>query len=373
MSKKQSIIIVVLFCIFIFSIGIFTFLLPYKDFSEQENRYLKKLPELSLNTVKSGVFMNELEEYVSDHLAFRNFWVQLKSLNELLLGKQENHDIYFAKDDYLIKKLTNIDEQKIKRNANYVKTFANNSSTNVYLGIIPTSQYILKDKLPKNATYENEKELINQIYELYNSKTIPILNNLEEHNKEYIYYKTDIHLTSLGAYYVANALLKEMNLPELDLENYTKTLVTNEYMGSNNSYSNAFWVTADEITTYISEKNLELFSYQDTKLEKTTLYHDEYLNKKDKYSYFLGGNNPLIIIKNKNIENNQKLLIIRDSYTSAIAPFLTERFSEIHLIDLRYNKNSIKEYIQENNITDTVLLYGLSTFISDNNLVYINK
>ena len=81
----------------------------------------------------------------------------------------------------------------------------------------------------------------------------------------------------------------------------------------------------------------------------------------------------LIIIINKSINNTKKLLVVRDSYTSAIAPFLSERFSEVHLIDLRYNKNSIKEYIEKNNITDTLVLYGLATFLTDDNLVYINK
>lgn len=372
MSKKQSIIIVTIFCVFIFGIGILTLLQPYEDFSESENRYLKKFPKLTLENIEAGTYMKNIDDYLSDHIAFRKYFVQLKSLNELILGKQENHNIYFAKDNYLIKKLENIDDVKLERNSNYLKKFSENTK-NVYIGIIPTDEYILKDKLPQNATSKNEKEIIQKIYENQKCTTLPILTDLETHKDEYIYYKTDIHLTSLGAYYATNSILKGMNLPELNLENYEKNTVTKEYMGSNNSYSNAFWVTADEIDTYIKDDNLEIISYQDDKLKESTLYHDEYLNKKDKYSYFLGGNNPLIIIKNKSINTTRRLLVIRDSYTSAIAPFLSERFSEVHLIDLRYNKNSIKEYIDKNNITDTLVLYGLATFLTDDNLVYINK
>lgn len=372
MSKKQSIIIVTIFCVFIFGVGILTLLQPHEDFSESENRYLKKFPKLTLENIETDAYMKSIDEYLSDHIIFRKYWVQLKSLNELLLGKQENHNIYFAKDNYLIKKLENIDEVKLERNSNYLKKFSENNQ-NVFVGIIPTDEYILKDKLPLDATYENEKEIIQKIYENQKCTTLPILADLETHKDEYIYYKTDIHLTSLGAYYAANSILKGMNLPKLNLKDYEKNTVTKEYMGSNNSYSNAFWVTPDEIDTYINDDNLEIKSYQDNKLKESTLYHDEYLNKKDKYSYFLGGNNPLIIIKNKSINNAKKLLVVRDSYTSAIAPFLSERFSEVHLIDLRYNKNSIKEYIEKNNITDTLVLYGLATFLTDDNLVYINK
>lgn len=104
MSKKQSIIIVTIFCVFIFGVGILTLLQPYEDFSESENRYLKKFPKLTLENIETDAYMKSIDEYLSDHIIFRKYWVQLKSLNELLLGKQENHNIYFAKDNYLIRK-----------------------------------------------------------------------------------------------------------------------------------------------------------------------------------------------------------------------------------------------------------------------------
>ena len=146
MSKKQSIIIVTIFCVFIFGVGILTLLQPYEDFSESENRYLKKFPKLTLENIETDAYMKSIDEYLSDHIIFRKYWVQLKSLNELLLGKQENHNIYFAKDNYLIKKLENIDEVKLERNSNYLKKFSENNQ-NVFVGIIPTDEYILKDKL----------------------------------------------------------------------------------------------------------------------------------------------------------------------------------------------------------------------------------
>ena len=152
MSKKQSIIIVTIFCVFIFGVGILTLLQPYEDFSESENRYLKKFPKLTLENIETDAYMKSIDEYLSDHIIFRKYWVQLKSLNELLLGKQENHNIYFAKDNYLIKKLENIDEVKLERNSNYLKKFSENNQ-NVFVGIIPTDEYILKDKLPLDATY----------------------------------------------------------------------------------------------------------------------------------------------------------------------------------------------------------------------------
>ena len=189
----------------------------------------------------------------NDKIGISNFGVYA---NEPIVVRRFSKEEKISILEYLIKKLENIDEVKLERNSNYLKKFSENNQ-NVFVGIIPTDEYILKDKLPLDATYENEKEIIQKIYENQKCTTLPILADLETHKDEYIYYKTDIHLTSLGAYYAANSILKGMNLPKLNLKDYEKNTVTKEYMGSNNSYSNAFWVTPDEIDTYINDDNLE--------------------------------------------------------------------------------------------------------------------
>ena len=52
---------------------------------------------------------------------------------------------------------------------------------------------------------------------------------------------------------------------------------------------------------------------------------------------------------------------------------LTERFSEIHLFDLRYNKTSLKSYIEEHNIDNVVVLYSFSNFVTDQNLFLLGQ
>ena len=54
-------------------------------------------------------------------------------------------------------------------------------------------------------------------------------------------------------------------------------------------------------------------------------------------------------------------------------PFLTPHFSEIHLIDLRYYKQSAVQYIQDNGIDMAVVLYSVPNFVSDTNFVWLGR
>ena len=82
---------------------------------------------------------------------------------------------------------------------------------------------------------------------------------------------------------------------------------------------------------------------------------------------FLGGNQPLCIIENENSDGG-KLLVIRDSYSDSLAPFLGLDYSEVHLWDLRYNRTSLKNYIAQNGIDQVLVLYSNSNFSTDTNL-----
>ncbi len=374
MSKKQSsYFLSITFCIFIFTLAIVSILSPQQDFSELENRYLSTQPRITFKTILDGTYFDKLETYLTDHLAGRNIFVCTKAISEKMLGKEENNDVFFCKDNYLIKRVEKVDNEKILNNIEYINKFIKNTNANVYLGIIPSSACILNSKLPKFAQTEDEKSIIDNVYKNVEATTLPILEKLDKKKEEDIYYRTDIHLTSLGAYYVANSIFEKTNKTQLDIKNYLANTVTTNFYGSNYSYSLAFWAKPDSIQAYIPQENKQVTKYENRKSQNINLYNPEYLEKKDKYQYFLCGNQPLVIIKNEKITDNSKILIIRDSYTSAIAPFISENYSEVHLIDLRYNKSSTLDYISQNKINDVVILYGFNTFATDKNIVFLNK
>ena len=372
MTKKYGIFLSALFCAFIGGVFLVSLLLPKKEFSQLENRYLEKVPTLSLEALKDGTFMENAEDYAADHIVGRDFWVALKSWSERLSGKKENNGVYFAKDDTLINRVEEPDPDKLDKDMGYVDALVGNVSVPVYFGLIPTAAATWADKLPAGAPTADELSIIDRLYFSTGADTVDMAGALAAHKDEAIYYRTDHHWTSLGAFYGANALLETMGLEPLDLNDYEKTTVSEDFNGTIFSSSGVRWVKPDRIDTYVPEDGVKVTSYFDGSPTEGSLYVDSFLEKKDKYSYFLGGNQPLCVIETEQT-GAPKVLIVRDSYSDSLAPFLTERFSEVHLFDLRYNLTSIKSYVEEHDINAVVVLYSFSNFAGDRNLFLLGR
>ena len=132
------------------------------------------------------------------------------------------------------------------------------------------------------------------------------------------------------------------------------------------------WVQPDDIDIYVPDPGVEVTSWFTGEPEEGALYNWDKLDIKDKYTFFMGGNQSLGVIKNPNVDG-PKILILRDSYTDSLVPFLTQHFSEIHLIDLRYYRYSIPQYIKDNDIDMAVVLYSVSNFVTDTNLFTLRQ
>ena len=372
MSKKFSVFLTALFCAFLGGIALISLLLPRTDFSPLENRYLQKPPKLSIETLGSGKFMTDAEKYVSDHIVGRDFWVAVKAWSERLSGKKENNGVYFGAQNTLINRVDEPDWSKLEQDTGYIDTLAENLSIPVYFGLIPSAAEIWKDRLPAGAPTADEKAIIDRLYFSTGTSAIDLYGALASHSGEDLYYRTDHHWTSLGAFYGANAIFEAMGLEPLDLTDYSKTTVTSQFYGTSFSTSGVRWLEPDSIDIYIPDEGLKVTSYPNGALEEGRLYVDSKLEAKDKYSYFLGGNQPLCVIETQ-LAGAPNVLIVRDSYSDSLAPFLTERFSEIHLFDLRYNLTNIRSYVEEHDIDTVIVLYSFANFASDSNLALLDR
>ena len=376
--KKFNVFLSALFCLFLGGMLVVSTLLPDKDFSPLENRYLQKPPKLSLETLSDGSFMEDAEDYVSDHIVGRDFWVAAKAWCERLSGKQENNGVYFGKEDTLLNRVDtpsweDVGAQKgLQSRLDYVDALVGNVSVPVYLGLIPSSSAVWSDRLPAGAPTADELSIIDELYFQTGAGTLDMAGALLSHKDEDIYYRTDHHWTSLGAFYGANVLLETMGLEPLELSDYQKTTVSTEFYGTTFSTSGVRWVRPDSIDTYVSGDGVKVTSWFEGYPEEGSLYVDSYLDVKDKYSYFLGGNQSLCVIETEHTDA-PKLLIIRDSYSDSLAPFLTERFSEIHLFDPRYNLTSVKDYVEQNDIDAVTVLYSFSNFATDPYLFVMSR
>ncbi len=369
MNKKALWAEALIFLAFIGAFFILNLVLPDRQFSEQENRYLQMRPEFSFKSLFSGDYTSKFETYTTDQFTFRDEWITLKAASELALGKQENNDVHLCENGTLIEGFKRPESSVLDSNMSALNTLVGNTDAKVYFALIPDKSDLYSSLLPKNVPNDSEKEVIDYCYGQSNATNVDIYSALSAHTDEYIFYRTDHHWTSLGAYYGLSALAESMGLPCPALDSYTdRHVVSEEFYGTTWSSSGFSWVDPDTMEIFVNApESLKVTSYPQGSPVEGKLYDFSFLEKKDKYSMFMGGNCPMHVIETGN-EDKPSLLILRDSYTDSLIPFLLDDFSEIHVLDLRYYRASLKAYIEQNNFDNVLVCYSVSNFCSDSNI-----
>lgn len=359
---------------FLLIVAALNIIIPDKDFSESENRVLKKRPDFSWDKLLKGKFTTDYEEYITDQFVFRDFWVSMKSAVEIGLHKKDSNGVYLGKDGYLLQKVDKIDKSILNKNIEAINTFAkDNPSTSMYFLLAPNSVEVLKEKLPKFAPHKDQLSIINKVKKDLNSKVkfVDVYNDLASHKGEYIYYKTDHHWTSLGAYYAYKNLALTMGNSPLNIDDFNIEEVTDKFYGTLYSKGNYRFINPDSIHIFKPKVELKYkVEYLDNGKSNSSLYELGHLEKKDKYSVFLDGNHALVTIST-GANTGRKLLVLKDSYAHSLVPFLTNHYDEIHMIDLRYFNMDIDDYMKQFNLNEVLLLYNVSSFTEDNSIAKI--
>lgn len=356
-------------------IVIINFIWPKQVFSEEENRMLATIPRFSFESFVNGYYLNGVNDYINDHFAFRNFYLKFNSWWEVsVMGKKENNGVYIGKDGYLFEKFKYNDNEKENANTNteIISDFTNKmkeQNVPTYFVLVPNSIYINNDKLPNNVEVSNQEEIINQIYgKTENTNNINVIESLKKENKKkQLYFKTDHHINSDGAYIIYREYCKVANITIKEIDNFNRVTVSNDFLGTFDSKAQLLNQQPDELFVYKNENNTNIKEAIYDKQTTNSIFNEEYLKGKDKYSYFLNGNNSRAIIKT-NVNNDKKLLVIKDSYAHIMSQFLCQDYSEVHFLDPRYTNFDYVEYAKENGITDVLFLYNVSTFVQDTNL-----
>ena len=367
MQKAAKIAVLVVFLGFIGAFFILNIALPDVEFSQQENRYLQMLPDFSFRALFDGDFTSDFESYTTDQFAFRDTWTALKARCELLSGKKENNDVFYCGNDTLITRFTAPSNEEIDEKMVFVNALAEQSEIPVYFGLIPGASDINASLLPENAPCDSQQAVIDRAYSESKAVNIDFSSALRAHSGEYIFYRTDHHWTSLGAFYGYEAICEAMGLPAPSLSDYDRQVVTDQFYGTTYSSSGFAWVRPDEIETFVPDDGtVTVMSYEGVQTSEGPLYDTSYLDVKDKYSMFLGGVSPLRSIETG--RDGPRLLIVRDSYSDSLAPFLLENFSRVDLMDLRYYRSDLYHYALDNDFDMILVLYSVSNFSTDNNL-----
>lgn len=371
-NRKDNIFTVICFIVILFGTTIFSIFNKTKYFSENENRVLTAKPKADLNAIMTGEFQNNYETYISDQFVLRDEWIRIKTISDYLSFKRDINNVYICKNGYLIEKQDDykFKSRQAKDNYKYLSEFVNKYKNNIKIKVmlVPTASEILADKLPLFAYNANETKIIDEVYnEIGIENTVNITDTLINHRDENIFYKTDHHWSSLGAFYAYSDYAKAVSIYENSKEDFEINEVTDNFYGTMSARIN-LRNKADKIYTYKLRNMPDItITYNNSDDVRNTLFDDEALKGNDKYSVFLGGNNEILQMSIKT-DSSRKLLVIKDSYSHCFIPFIVNAFSEIDVIDLRYYNDGIKEMIDENKYTDVLVLYGIGNISTDSNI-----
>ena len=372
--KKTHWVQTILFLAFIGGFFLLNLILPDRSFSERENRYLQLAPRFSFSELFEGRFTSKFEKYTTDQFAGRDGWITLKARTELAEGKKENNGVYLCPTDtepldaMLLERYEAPADGVIEANVDALNTLTANAGVPVYFALIPGAGELYRGLLPANAPMDSQTDVIEKAYARADAQTVDVYGALAPHTDEYIFYGTDHHWTSRGAYYGYTALAQAMGFPARPQSDFAPVTVSERFYGTTYSSSGFSWVKPDRIERWVPQSaETRITNYPEGQPVASALYDDSFLEKKDKYASFLGGNTPRVVLET-GAADKPVLLIVRDSYMDSLTPFLQEDFSQIHILDLRYYRQSLKSYVQENGIDEVLVCYSVAIFSTDANL-----
>ena len=370
MSKRGSILFIIFISGFFLVMMFIDVMTKDRIFSSNENRMLATRPEFIFSDVMDKTSMSNYETYITDQFAGRDEWVMLKTATELVLQKKDINGVYIAEDNYLIEQHTTKDVLKHHPKQKSEKLIAILDKYGQILGtdrvkamLIPTADNVLTDKLPLFAEYFDQTEYIADLA-LSTNQLIQVTDTLAAHQSEYIYYKTDHHWTTLGAYYAYVEWAEAMGFTAWDKEDFSVETVADDFYGTIYSKLNIA-KEADTIQLFYPKRETSYEVYYDKSKEfHKSLYKMEHLTTKNKYAVFLDDNHPFIQIQTQN-ENGRNLLVIKDSYANCFVPFVVNHYENVYMIDLRYYMGNIEDVVTEHGITDMLVLYDVIHLIEN--------
>ena len=350
---------------------------PKRENSELENRKLAQMPVFSVKTLLNGKWQDDFSTYLQDQVALRDGWINLESaVNALAFGKTEESGILNGKDGWMFTKLFTVStdtEKQLGKNISAVTNFAQRYPGRVTFLLAPSASDIYPEMLPANAPMVDEDAMLDDIFAQVQASGADVIDMRDDYraNKDqYLYFKTDHHWTAEGAKVGFDALMTAMN-EDIPQASYNIETVK-DFHGTLYSKAPTDFSAADEMHFYSNPDNSVKVNYVQENKQTDTLFDDSFKTKKDKYSTFMGGNFALTEIET-NGENDEHVLIIKDSYGNTVMPFFADKYKHITMIDMRYYHimdKTVSEYVKDNGITKVIFLYNMDFVNTDNNFIW---
>lgn len=340
-----------------------------RTYSPVEKRELQTRPEISITKVLDGRFQKKYESYLRDQFPGRDHWVSFQTDMELFMGKNEIHNVYIGKNHYLLEHYTEkeFDPQQISKNLQALEKFVGKAKQNadVHVMMVPTKSWVLREKLPAYAPHYKEQKFYDALQQKLEKEDVLISVEpvLDAHKEEEIYYRTDHHWTTLGAWYAYEQYTKAVGGDLQRAQGKKKfRCISKDFYGTTYAKIN-YARQADKIEIYEPADKLRVVYNMGEKKTKT-LYDFSFLKTADQYSVFTGGNQAVLEITG-GIKNGKTLLLIKDSFANSILPFLAEDYEKLVVVDLRQLNVSGDRLLEMFSPTDILILYNSAQFAQD--------
>lgn len=366
-EKLNAALTVGVICVILLAFTAADFLREDRLFSPQENRLLAAKPELTKSSVLDGSFMKDYETYVTDQFVGRDKWIGIKTGTDVLLQKKEINGVYLGKDDYLIEQHLDADyprelvEQKLELLEKLVKRW------DARVMLVPTADNIFPQRLPAYAEAYDQRALLAEVEERVGGEHfINVYDALLQHSGEEIYYRTDHHWTSRGAYYGYQAWAAAVGESPQDFSVETVETVSEDFLGT--LYSKVrLPISPDRIEYFPQTEQTPVRIVYDLKKESSSFYEPSFLETKNQYGYFLDDNHAFIEIDTGH-PTGRTLFVIKDSYANCMIPLLASHYEKIYVVDLRYMNGKLfpfmESYEPESGM-DVLVLYNCIHFLEE--------
>ena len=363
---------------FILVMSVLFLLLPKQDFSATEKRYLAKFPEAEAGRVLDGTFGKEFEAFFADHFPVRNLWVGVNAYATLAEGINGANGVYMGNDGYLINKPVSTDNQ-IGHNLWILDDFKNyclEEDVPMTAMFVPSTGYIEEDKLPLLHETYNDDKFFDTISESLKNSGIGFVDLRQpfkdaKKNGSQLYYKTDHHWTTEGAYTAYVEYCRQLGIEpapksKFNLEKYEG------FLGTTYSTSGFLLNEPDTLEVWNDPANTEdklSVTISDGEGEETIYSHSMFFSENaeedDKYTVFLDGNHALTEITNDNVKDG-KIVVIKDSFSHCFAPFLAENYHTVIMVDMRmFKQDKVSDLISIEKPDQILCLYGIDNFAQD--------
>ena len=370
--KVQEKLVGIIFILTLFLFLIINVIVPDREKSVQENRMLATKPKFRLSSLISGDYDEKFEAYMDDQFVGRDMWRKLKVAVDRIGGSRLENGVYIGTNGQLLEQIEVADENHLAANIKAIKSFSESQSTiPVRMMLVPDAANVLNHSLPALAKPEDQTQMFSMVRKDLGDSVewIDVSTELNKHKTEKIYYKTDHHWTTLGAFYAFQAAAPSLGIDGDLSGKYVSYTVSDSFNGMLASKSGVNLGEKEQIDIYVpTEEDTDLIvDYVDEGKRSTSLYDSSKLKEKDQYTVFLGGNSSLLDIRTVST-STKRLLLVKDSFANSFIPFLTPYYREIVVVDPRYYSGTINDLMDSYRISEVLFLYSGNTFFKDNNI-----